>query len=91
MKNAADKTGGYFTQINPDEPLAWRAFELAATLNTPRLMAVGVHAGTDGPAFLTMASSLAQGEELCAVARFTKAGSTSQRLGRGRRRRFRCR
>ncbi len=70
MKNAADKTGGYFTQINPDEPIAWRTFELAATLNTPRLLEVGVRAGADGPAWLTTATSLAQGEELCAVARF---------------------
>src|SRR5262249_19685302 len=28
MKHAAERTGGYFTQINPDEPVAWRAFEL---------------------------------------------------------------
>ena len=32
MKAAAERTGGYFTQINPDEPIAWRGFELAATL-----------------------------------------------------------
>ena len=42
MKAAAERTGGYFTQINPDEPIAWRAFELAATLNTPRLLDVKV-------------------------------------------------
>ena len=24
MKPAAERTGGYFTQINPDEPIAWR-------------------------------------------------------------------
>ena len=42
MKAAAERTGGYFTQINPDEPIAWRAFELAATLNTPRLLDVQV-------------------------------------------------
>ena len=40
MKAAAESTGGYFTQINPDEPVAWRGFELAATLNTPRLLDV---------------------------------------------------
>ena len=30
MKQAAERSGGYFTQINPDEPVAWRAFELSA-------------------------------------------------------------
>jgi tetratricopeptide (TPR) repeat protein len=70
MKNAADKTGGYFTQINPDEPIAWRAFELAATLNTPRLMDAGIHPGADGPGWRLTTTSIAQGEELCAVARF---------------------
>src|SRR5207247_5338680 len=25
MKAAAERTDGYFTQINPDEPVAWRA------------------------------------------------------------------
>ena len=42
MKAAAEQTGGYFTQINPDEPIAWRAFDLLATLNTPRLLDVSV-------------------------------------------------
>ena len=42
MKAAAERSGGHFTQINPDEPVAWRAFELAATLNTPRLLDVRV-------------------------------------------------
>src|SRR5262249_6170532 len=40
MKAAAERSGGYFTQINPDEPIAWRAFDLYATLNTPRLLDV---------------------------------------------------
>src|SRR5262249_61126309 len=38
MKAAAERSGGLFTQINPDEPVAWRAFELSATLETPRLL-----------------------------------------------------
>ena len=42
MKAAAERTGGFFTQINPDEPIAWRGFELAATLNAPRLLDVRV-------------------------------------------------
>jgi hypothetical protein len=42
MKATAERTGGYFTQINPDEPVGWRSFELFATLNTPRLLNVKV-------------------------------------------------
>jgi ferric-dicitrate binding protein FerR (iron transport regulator) len=69
MKLAAEKTGGYFTQINPDEPVAWRAFDLAATLDTPRLLDVKV-TDRDGKAtFLPFTTLVAQGEELAAVAR----------------------
>jgi len=68
MKSAAAKTGGYYTQINPDEKVAWRAFELLSTLNTPRLLnvRVDVASGAAGT-FLTHNESLAQGEELCAI------------------------
>ena len=69
MKAAADGSGGYFTQINPDEPVGWRAFDLLATLNTPRLLNIRVEATGNKLAFLTDAAAVAQGEELCAVAR----------------------
>jgi hypothetical protein len=69
MKAAAERTGGYFTQINPDEPVAWRSFELLATLNTPRLLDVTVADKADKATFLTYANSVAQGEEVCAVTR----------------------
>jgi hypothetical protein len=69
MKQAAERTGGYFTQINPDEPISWRAFELSATLNTPRLLDVRVAGAADRLTFLSHASSIAQGEEVCAIAR----------------------
>ena len=69
MKAAAARTGGYFTQINPDESIGWRTFDLAATLNTPRLLDIKV-ADTDKRApFLTDINSLAQGEELWAITR----------------------
>jgi tetratricopeptide (TPR) repeat protein len=68
MKAAADKTGGHFAHINPDEPIAWRAFDLFATLDTPRLMNVQVEA-EGGLAFLVFNQSIAQGEEICAVTR----------------------
>ncbi|MCE9555693.1 MAG: FecR domain-containing protein [Planctomycetes bacterium] len=42
MKIAAAGHRGYFTQINPNEPLAWRATDLVTTLNSPRLLEVKV-------------------------------------------------
>ena len=75
MKAAATRTGGYFTQINPDENVAWRAFELVATLNTPRLLAVGATALPEGRPMLCWTDSAAQGEQLCAM----------MRVGKGRR------
>jgi predicted Zn-dependent protease len=68
MKAAAEKTGGLFTQINPDEPLSWRTFELAATLNTPRMLGIKVSDSARNR-WLPMTTLLSQGEELCAVCR----------------------
>jgi tetratricopeptide (TPR) repeat protein len=73
MKVAAERTAGYFTQINPDEPVAWRAFELFATLNTPRLLDVKAVDDAERAPCLTFATALAQGEELCAVTRVGKS------------------
>jgi ferric-dicitrate binding protein FerR (iron transport regulator)/tetratricopeptide (TPR) repeat protein len=67
MKAAAERSDGYFTQINPDEPVGWRAFELFSTLNTPRLLNVQVVDNAEKVRFLTQSGSLAQGEELCAM------------------------
>ena len=72
MKQAAGKTGGYFTQINPDEEVAWRAFELSSVLNAPRLLDVSVHA--DDATFLNFADTIVHGEEICAVTRITGGG-----------------
>src|SRR5262249_17407537 len=68
FKRAAEQTGGWFTQINPDEPLSYRALELAGALDAPRLLGLSVTAKAGR--FLTPATSLAHGEELLAVARF---------------------
>jgi len=79
MRAAAARTGGYFTQINPDESVSWRAFELLSTLNAPRLLNIKVTAG-DGAMhndddngkmipLHTMNDSLSHGEQLCAVGR----------------------
>jgi hypothetical protein len=83
MKRAAEATAGHFTQINPDEPIAWRAFELFADLHTPRMLGVSVQAVdgvTEGdstgaapmrelPKFLTLAETIVDGEEIVAVTR----------------------
>jgi tetratricopeptide (TPR) repeat protein len=68
MKAAAERSGGYFTQINPDEPVSWRTFELYASLTAPRLLDVTV---TDdaGRRWLTCANSITAGEEVCAAIR----------------------
>jgi hypothetical protein len=69
LKTAAERTGGHFTQINPDESIGWRTLELSSALNGGRLLGVTVAARGDGPRFLPFAGSLTQGEELAAVAR----------------------
>ena len=71
MQAAAEATGGYFTQVNPDEPVSWRGLDLAMTLNTPRLLDVKVSDPDGKVRFLTFARLISQGEELAAVARFT--------------------
>lgn len=74
MKVAAERTGGLFTQVNPDEPIAWRGFEIASTLNAPRLLNVRVDAPVaEGTRFLTFSNVLAHGEELAAVVRVAGA------------------
>lgn len=74
MKVAAERTGGLFTQVNPDEPIGWRGFEIASTLNAPRLLNVRVETpGLNAVRFLTFSNALAHGEELAAVANVTHA------------------
>ena len=73
MKSAASRTGGYFTQINPDEPVAWRAFELMSTLNTPRLLDIKVTDEAGKTEFLPLSDSIVHGEEIIAIARYQGA------------------
>ncbi len=73
MKLAAARSGGYFTQINPDESTSWRGFELVSTLNTPRLLDVKVATDSGACEMLSMQDSLADGEELCAIGRYENA------------------
>ncbi len=69
MKAAAERTGGHLAQINPDEAVSWRAFDLLSTLNTPRLLGARVEAGAKAWTFLSDTAVVAQGEELTAIAR----------------------
>jgi ferric-dicitrate binding protein FerR (iron transport regulator) len=69
MKAAAERTGGFFTQINPDEPVNWRSFELYSTLTAPRLLDVKVVDDAEKAKFLTHTTAAAQAEEVCAIAR----------------------
>tara|TARA_R110002072_G_scaffold303142_1_gene495835 strand:+ start:109260 stop:115841 length:6582 start_codon:yes stop_codon:yes gene_type:complete len=69
MKSAAGRTGGHFAQINPDEKVSWRAFELLSTLNAPRLVDLKVDSGRQGVQFLTFAETIAHGQEVAAIAR----------------------
>jgi hypothetical protein len=69
MKTTAERTGGLFTQINPDESIAWRSFELAASLNSGRLLGVRVTDKDGKVPLLPYATALAVGEEVVAVAR----------------------
>ncbi len=83
MKAAAERTNGLFTQINPDEVIAWRAFELLATLNTPRLLDVKVVDAAAGEAqFLSETTMIAQGEEICRHR--ARADQQGRRAGQGR-------
>jgi len=74
MRAAAARTGGYFTQINPDEDVAWRAFDLVSTLNAPRLVNVRVSEPTGRARFLGGTDAVAHGEEIWAVARIEPGG-----------------
>src|SRR5262249_10953214 len=69
MKAAAERTGGLYVQINPDEKVAWRTFELAAALDAPRLQNVPVPDTAGRVSFLNAADAVGQGEELFTVAR----------------------
>jgi hypothetical protein len=81
MQRAADRCQGHVTSINPDEPVVWRAFDLLATLNAPRLRNVRVTDPAGKAHFLCPSSMLPQGEELCAIARLP-AGSPLPRAVR---------
>src|SRR5262249_12702755 len=69
MQIAAEKTGGYITQVNPDESISWRGLELASTLYTPRLLDVSIKDGDGKVTFLPMVRLAAQAEEVVRICR----------------------
>ncbi|MCA9225563.1 MAG: FecR domain-containing protein, partial [Planctomycetales bacterium] len=78
MKLAAERSGGFFTQINPDEDVSWRAFELLGKLNTPRLLNITVTAdnhATGDSEFRLFETSLSAGESICAIARYESSAT----------------
>jgi hypothetical protein len=80
MKLAAERTAGYYRQVNPDESLAWHGFDLLATLNTPRLLDVHVTDKTGKATFLSDTSMLSQGEEICAITRISEPDASATEL-----------
>jgi hypothetical protein len=78
MKQAAERSAGFFTQINPDEPINWRAFELYSALTAPRLLDVKVVDNAEKATFLTHTTAVAQGEEVCAVTRLPAGANMPQ-------------
>jgi ferric-dicitrate binding protein FerR (iron transport regulator)/tetratricopeptide (TPR) repeat protein len=80
MKAAAARSGGYYTQISPDENVPWRAFDLLATLNTPRLLGINVTDRREETRFLAHDDSLAHGEELCVIARLAPGRPTPEEV-----------
>lgn len=95
MKRAAEKTSGHFIQMNPDEPLAWKAFELFAALHAPRLQGItlaaddGVTEGdpskkdpmTEPPSVLMMSDAVLQGDEMVALTRVGPAHGSKHKAG----------
>src|SRR5262249_16216012 len=77
MKSAADRTGGHFAQINPDEAVTWKAFDFLATLRTSRWQNLRVTDDLDRP-WLLHDTSLAAGEELCAEIRVGAAAALAK-------------
>ncbi len=69
MQAAAERTGGYVTHVNPDEPLAWRGLEVASALDAPRLLDVRFSDPAGHATFLPFGRMACQGEEVAAVAR----------------------
>ena len=76
MKVAAERTGGLFTQVNPDEPISLARVRNRVHAERPaaaRTSACRRRRARTALRFLTFSNALAHGEELAAVANVTHA------------------
>ena len=78
LRRLAAATGGLATTMNPGDDLGWRAFDLVATLNTPRILDLTAELETASGAVVPVAAyadsaQLADGEELSVVAKVDDA------------------
>jgi Ca-activated chloride channel family protein len=75
LASLASRTAGTYVLIHPEEPIAWRVFDLVAALATPRLSALSAVAldarGGIVPGDLLLSrGTVADGEEVRVLARF---------------------
>jgi ferric-dicitrate binding protein FerR (iron transport regulator) len=80
MKQAAARTGGLYTQVDPTDTLKWRAFDLRATLDTLRVLDATVVDDAEKAAFLGFEDSAAHGEEIVAVTRVPAGNEMPSRI-----------
>ncbi|HUH05565.1 MAG TPA: VIT domain-containing protein [Kofleriaceae bacterium] len=86
LRGLAAATGGIVSHMNPGDDLAWRAYDLVAALETPRVVGLeaSLHAAGDtqvaGEEVLVSAAQLADGEELTVVARLGGVRPTAVEL-----------
>lgn len=94
LRDLAEASEGAFVKVTPDEDLSWRAFDLVAELNTPRLTGikaqvldangdvvageVHVSAQATGGEDITVIARLPKGSDAAAVA--LRAGPWSERV-----------
>lgn len=83
LRGLAAATGGIVSHMNPGDDLAWRAYDLVAALETPRVvdLQASLHGVGDtqvpGEDVFVSAEQLADGEELTVVARLGGARPTA--------------
>ncbi|MBW2454077.1 MAG: FecR domain-containing protein [Deltaproteobacteria bacterium] len=83
LRGLADTTGGFFMAVNQGDDLAWRAFDLVAALNTPRLVEVKATLIDDGGRPIAGAqahapSQVAGGEDVVVVAKLPAGQPVAQ-------------
>ena len=85
LQEAANRTGGTYANINPNEDIDWRVFDLLASLNTPRMTNIQVELLDDGGGLMEAiaypsSSVLAAGETLTVTAMSDKSLPASIRF-----------